>query len=109
MPSGSRARISLSRMNRSMERVSRPTAASSTPSSSRTVVGFLRTPSSSSTRGDSASAFSTMPRIRPARFRPTMRPPMAASAPATPEPVKRSTVSWRVWGPESSAAKGRAR
>ena len=110
MPSGSRARMSLSRTKRSMDSVSRPTAASSAPSSSRTLVVFLGwSPCSSPICGENASAFSTMPRMRPARLRPTIRPPTAASPPATAAPVKRRIFSWSACGPLSSLAKGRAR
>ena len=88
MPSGNRPRMSLSRTNWSIDSVSRPTAASSAPSSSVTVCGVP-----SRRGGESASAFWTMPRMRPAKDSPTRSPATAASAPAIPAPVKRRAVA----------------
>jgi hypothetical protein len=94
--------MSLSRTNWSIDSVSRPTAASSAPSSSVTICGVP------SRRGESASAFWTMPRMRPAKDSPTRSPATAASAPAIPAPVKRRAVACAPCVP-SAAMNGRAR
>jgi len=58
--------------------------------------------------GDSASAFWTMPRMRPAKESPTNSPATAASAPAIPAPANNSAVACAPLVPRS-AMKGRAR
>ncbi len=76
--------MSLSRMNRSMESVSRPTAASRAPISSAGRDGA----GPPSTRAVSASARCVMPRMRPATRRPMTRPPSAPRLPAAAVPKK---------------------
>ncbi len=82
MPSGSRLRMSLSRTKRSMDSVSRPTAASSAPISSLGPAGAAPP----STRAVSASAFWAMPRMRPVTRSPITSPPSAPRLPAAAVP-----------------------